>query len=93
MTRAREHLVISCAPSGRRSRGSFQAMLDSTLNDSISTAQSSTRVSLGKGVVEIEVVHRNLSAPTHAPAKAKRSKTKPNWKPYRRRLGAPDASL
>ena len=82
MTRAREHLVISCAPSGRRSRGSFQAMLDSTLDDSISTAQSSTRVSLGKGVVEIEVVHRNLSAPTHAPAKAKRSKTKPNWKPY-----------
>ncbi len=82
MTRAREHLVISCAPSGRRSRGSFQAMLDSTLDDSISTAQSSTRVSLGKGVVEIGVVHRNLSAPTHAPAKAKRSKTKPNWKPY-----------
>ncbi len=82
MTRAREHLVISCAPSGRRSRGSFQAMLDSTLNDSINAAQSSTRVALGRGIVEIDVVHRNLSAPSHAPAKANRSKTKPNWKPY-----------
>ena len=28
MTRAREHLIISCAPSSRRSGGSFLAMLD-----------------------------------------------------------------
>ncbi|MSP37914.1 MAG: hypothetical protein EXR70_05435 [Deltaproteobacteria bacterium] len=82
MTRAREHLVISCAPSNRRSGGSFQAMLDTTLSDSIAGADSSSRVTLGKGVVEIEVVHQNLSAPSHAPAKAKRSKKKPDWKPY-----------
>ena len=82
MTRAREHLVISCAPSGRRSSGSFQAMLDTTLGDSIAGAKSSTRVALGKGMVEIEVVNQSLSAPSHAPAKAKRSKKKPNWKPY-----------
>jgi len=82
MTRAREHLIISCAPSNRRSGGSFLAMLDSTLDDSIVGAESSSRVALGKGMVEIEVVHQNLSAPSHAPAKAKRSKKKPNWKPY-----------
>ena len=76
MTRAREHLVISCAPSGRRSRGSFQAMLDSTLNDSINAAQSSTRVALGRGIVEIDVVHRNLSAPSHAPAQSQSLKDK-----------------
>ena len=82
MTRAREHLVISCAPANRRSGGSFQAMLDTTLGDSIAGAESSTRVALGKGKVEIEVVNQSLSAPSHAPAKAKRSKKKPNWNPY-----------
>ncbi len=82
MTRAREHLIISCAPSNRRSGGSFQAMLDTTLSDSIANAESSTRVALGNGIIDIEVVRQTLSAPNHAPAKAKRSKKKPNWKPY-----------
>jgi ATP-dependent helicase/nuclease subunit A len=82
MTRAREHLVISCAPSNRRSGGSFQAMLDATINDSIAAAESSGRVGLGKGVIEIEIVNQSLSAPSHAPAKPKRSKKKPNWKSY-----------
>ncbi|MGZ8452211.1 MAG: UvrD-helicase domain-containing protein [Candidatus Binatia bacterium] len=82
MTRAREHLVISCAPANRRSGGSFQAMLDTTLGDSIAAAESSTRVALGKGMVDIEVVSQSLSAPSHAPAKIKHSKKKPNWKPY-----------
>ncbi|MGZ9143504.1 MAG: PD-(D/E)XK nuclease family protein, partial [Candidatus Binatia bacterium] len=82
MTRAREHLVISCAPANRRSGGSFQAMLDTTLGDSIAAAESSTRVALSKGMVDIEVVSQSLSAPSHAPAKIKRSKKKPNWKPY-----------
>ncbi|HWH78950.1 MAG TPA: 3'-5' exonuclease, partial [Candidatus Binatus sp.] len=80
MTRAREHLVISCAPSNRRSGGSFLSMLDETLNDSISGAEASSAVALGKGRVEIEVVNQGLSAPSHAPSKPKRSKKKPNWK-------------
>jgi len=82
MTRAREHLVISCAPANRRSGGSFQAMLDSTLGNSITGAEASIRVALGKGCVEIDVIHQSLSAPSHAPAKPKRSRKKPNWKPY-----------
>lgn len=82
MTRAREHLVVSCAPANRRSGGSFQAMLDTTLNDSIGGAESSTRIAIGKGKIEIDVVHQSLSAPSHAPAKIKRSKKKPNWKLY-----------
>ena len=82
MTRAKEHLIISCAPTNRRSGGSFQAMLDTTLNDMITGAESSTRVALGKGIVKIEVVNQSLSAPSHAPAKAKRSQKKPNWQPY-----------
>ena len=82
MTRAREHLIVSCAPANRRSGGSFQSMLDSSLNDGIAGADSSTRVALGKGMVDIEVVTQSLSAPSHAPAKAKHAKKKPNWKPY-----------
>jgi ATP-dependent helicase/nuclease subunit A len=82
MTRAREHLIISCAPANRRSSGSFQAMLDTTLGDSIAAAESSNRVGIGKGMVEIEIIHQGLTAPSQGPAKAKRSKKKPNWKSY-----------
>ncbi|MFN0016602.1 MAG: UvrD-helicase domain-containing protein, partial [Saprospiraceae bacterium] len=82
MTRAREHLIISCAPANRRSGGSFQAMLDTTLGDSIAGAEASSRVALGKGMIDIEVVKQTLSAPNPTPQKAQRSKKKPNWKPY-----------
>jgi ATP-dependent helicase/nuclease subunit A len=82
MTRAREHLIISCAPANRRSGGSFQAMLDTTLNDCIAGAESSTRVTLGQGTVAIDVVNQGLGAPSHAPARTKRLKKKPNWTPY-----------
>ena len=40
MTRAREHLIISCAPTGRRSNGSFLSMLDETFQESIAPPQS-----------------------------------------------------
>ena len=82
MTRAREHLVISCVPGNRRSRGSFLAMLDASLGDSISGAQASTRVEIGEGMVDIEIVNQRLSPPSHAPAKATRSKKNPSWKSY-----------
>ena len=45
-------------------------MLDTTLNDSIAGAESSTRVALGKGMVEIEVVNQSLSAPSRAPSQS-----------------------
>ncbi len=82
MTRAREHLILSCAPSNRRSSGSFQSMFDSTINGAIAAAQSSTHVALGGAMIEIEAVHQNLSAPSQSPAKKKRSRKKPDWKPY-----------
>jgi ATP-dependent helicase/nuclease subunit A len=82
MTRARENLIISCAPSGRRSSGSFLAMLDDTLNDSIADADASKSICLGSGTVEIEVVSENLTAPSRAKAKSKRVKKKPNWQSF-----------
>lgn len=64
MTRAREHLIISCAPGSRRSSGSFLSMLDSTLDQRITAAQKSETISVGKGTIAIEVVSANLTAPS-----------------------------
>jgi ATP-dependent helicase/nuclease subunit A len=64
MTRAREHLIISCAPGSRRSTGSFLSMLDSTLDQRIGAAQKSETIPVGKGTLAIEVVSANLTAPS-----------------------------
>ncbi len=82
MTRAREHLVVSCAPTNRRSGGSFLSMLDQPLNESISSAQQSTTVFAGKGGVEIRVVTENLVAPGNNKKKRKSAVKKTNWQPY-----------
>jgi len=82
MTRARENLIISCAPSNRRSSGSFLAMLDETLNDAIADANASKSVAVGKGKLEIEVVSETLSPPSRSKSKTKRAKKKPNWQPF-----------
>jgi ATP-dependent helicase/nuclease subunit A len=82
MTRAREHLIISCAPSSRRANGSFFSMLDGALDDRITGAQSSQSVSLGRGAVAIEVVSESLTAPSRATTKTAGAKKKPNWQPF-----------
>ncbi len=76
MTRARENLIISCAPSDRRSSGSFLSMLDDTVNNGIADAEASKSVSFGAGVVEIEVISERLIAPGRAKGKSKRVKKK-----------------
>jgi ATP-dependent helicase/nuclease subunit A len=78
MTRARENLIISCAPSSRRSGGSFL----STLNGSIGDAEASKTVNVGNGTVEIDVVSASLAAPSRTGAGFKRSKKTPNWKSF-----------
>ena len=82
MTRARENLIISCAPSSRRSSGSFLSMLDSTLNDSVAGAEGSKTVNVGNGAVEIEVVSESLTAPSRTKTSSKRSKKTSNWKSF-----------
>jgi ATP-dependent helicase/nuclease subunit A len=64
MTRAREHLIISCAAGSRRSTGSFLSMLDSTLEEGIGAAQKSETIAVGKGTIALEVVSANLTAPS-----------------------------
>jgi len=82
MTRAREHLILSCAPSNRHSSGSFLAMLDETLNGAIGTADAAKSVSVGHGKIEIEVVNETLSAPSRSKSKTKRARKTPNWQPF-----------
>ena len=82
MTRAREHLIISCAPSSRRANGSFLSMLDGALDDCIAGAHSSQSVSLGRGAVAIEVVSESLTAPSQASTKTAGAKKKTDWQPF-----------
>jgi ATP-dependent exoDNAse (exonuclease V) beta subunit len=82
MTRARENLIVSCAPTSRRSRGSFLAMLDDALDGSIAKAQNSASVPLGSGIVEINVVREDLAAPTRRSRAPDLAKTEPDWQPF-----------
>lgn len=82
MTRAREHLVISCVPTGRQSNGSFLCMLDESLRESIGSAVESGRVPIGNGSMAIEVSNESLIAPGRAKTKRRKTGKSPNWKPY-----------
>ena len=82
MTRAREHLIISCAPSGRRSGGSFLAMLDQPLNEQLGSAEESKNVGIGAGRLAIKVVTESLAAPGRAKTNRKAAPKKKNWQPY-----------
>ena len=82
MTRARENLIISCAPSSRRSAGSFLSMLDGTLCDVIADADASKTVAVGEGMVAIEVVSEGLTAPGRMKRGSKHTKKTPSWRSF-----------
>jgi ATP-dependent helicase/nuclease subunit A len=82
MTRAREHLVLSCAPSSDRSSRSFLSLLDEPLENRISSAGQSTVVETGPGKLNIEVVEASLTAPGLAKSKKTTTEKKSSWQPY-----------
>ncbi len=82
MTRAREHLIVSCAPSGRRAPGSFLSMLDGVLDQSIDRAAASETVALGAGALAIEVVSEKPAAPGRAANRAAGSGKAPDWQAF-----------
>jgi ATP-dependent helicase/nuclease subunit A len=79
MTRAREHLIVSCAPTDRRSSGSFLSMLDDSLGEDIESVESTKTVRVGNGTVEIQAISQGLAAPGRGPSKFKNGK-KPSWR-------------
>ncbi|HEY7321933.1 MAG TPA: UvrD-helicase domain-containing protein [Candidatus Binatia bacterium] len=83
MTRAREHLVISCAPTGRRSNGSFLAMLDETFQNRIAIAtESKTLTGDGSGEVALRLVPQTLAAPGRPKHKRQKVAENQNWQAY-----------
>ena len=82
MTRAREHLIVSCAPTDRSSTGSFLSMLDETLNEDINAVDASKTVRVGNGSIEIQAILQSLAAPGRARDKTTGGKTKSNWRPF-----------
>ena len=82
MTRAREHLILSCAPVGRRSNRSFISMLDKTFQEYTATATESQTVIVGSGSLEVRVVAEELVAPGRPKRTAKKATQKPHWQPY-----------
>ena len=83
MTRAREHLIISCAPTGRRPNGSFLAMLDEASQDNIATTAVSKTVTVGgSGKVALCLVPENLVAPGRAQGSRRKPAKKQNWQAY-----------
>jgi ATP-dependent helicase/nuclease subunit A len=82
MTRAREHLIVSCAPARRRLNGSFISMLDEPLQENIATATVSRNVIVGSGSIELRVVSESLGAPGRASRHHGKPITKTNWQPY-----------
>ena len=80
MTRARENLVISCAPANRQS-GGFLELLDGTVNGRIEAAQESGRISIGAGEIEIRVSRENLLPPGGS-TKSNNFKEKRDWHGY-----------
>jgi ATP-dependent helicase/nuclease subunit A len=92
MTRARENLIISCAPGGRRSAGSFLSMLDAALEESISRAEASKTVCAGAGKVAVAVVREKLIPPGRARGQTAHKRQTPAWRSWieiwaRRRAG------
>jgi ATP-dependent helicase/nuclease subunit A len=82
MTRAREHLIVSCAPTGHRSSGSFLSMLGGSVNSEIEEVDVSRRIPVGNGSIAIQVIQQSLAAPGQKRKKPKASKQKPDWRPY-----------
>jgi ATP-dependent helicase/nuclease subunit A len=70
MTRAREHLTISCAAIDKKVRGSYVAMLEDALGEKIVSGEEPRTLAIGDGALEVCTVTESLSAPVRPRAAA-----------------------
>lgn len=82
MTRAREHLMISCAPTDRTSRGSYLSMLEETLNEGIAAREEAHLITAGDGTIELRVVEESISPPGRARTTKREEPLHIDWKSY-----------
>ncbi|OGQ50577.1 MAG: hypothetical protein A3I10_07705 [Deltaproteobacteria bacterium RIFCSPLOWO2_02_FULL_57_26] len=81
MTRAREHLTISCAKTERGAPTSFLAMLEECLGD-LSACDSPGSLQAGDGTVEFLAVTENLAVPSRRRERKKEKKEPKDWTAY-----------
>ena len=81
MTRAREHLMISCAATGRRGSGSFLSMLEDSLGN-LSPLKESTLLPAGSGTIEFHTVREKLAPPGPTQTQPSDDSAKMDWRPY-----------
>jgi len=84
MTRAREHLMISCAPAERSRAGSYLSLLEETLNEEIAARNESHLITAGDGTIELQVVRESLSPPGRARTTAREEPLQMDWQSYAR---------
>jgi ATP-dependent helicase/nuclease subunit A len=84
MTRAREHLMISCAPTEKKLRGSYLSMLEDALGVDIAAREERAVLAAGDGAIEMEVVDESLSPPVRARASEKEEPAPVDWDSYAR---------
>ncbi|MFQ5779392.1 MAG: UvrD-helicase domain-containing protein [Nitrospiria bacterium] len=81
MTRAREHLMISCAPTGRGESGSFLSMLGQATGD-ITVLQDSREIPAGEGLIEATIVTEELEQEDAIRSSETITRFRMNWKEY-----------
>jgi ATP-dependent helicase/nuclease subunit A len=82
MTRPREHLVVSCAPTTRRSSGCFSSMLGEALGTEIDAISKPQVLAIGAGKLEVQVVTERLAAPGRSESAPRQAGKKRNWASY-----------
>ncbi|MFQ5849035.1 MAG: UvrD-helicase domain-containing protein [Candidatus Binatia bacterium] len=80
-TRAREHLAVSCASTGKRSSGSFLSMLEQAVGD-LTSSKESKIVPIGNGKIELNVATEPLGPPRQTLADRREDQPKFDRKAY-----------
>jgi ATP-dependent helicase/nuclease subunit A len=70
MTRAREHLTISCAAIDKKVRGSYLAMLEEAIGQATTAGGEPRAIAVGDGAIEVSTVQETLSPPLRTRAAA-----------------------
>ena len=77
MTRAREHLMISCPPL-KVDKGSFVEMLQRSVDDLPASAPHGL-VAVGKGTIEVHTLHERREAPKRPPKSQREVSARADW--------------
>jgi ATP-dependent helicase/nuclease subunit A len=82
MTRAREHLMISCAPrTTKKNDGSFYSLLEQSLGN-LSLESKPALIAAGKGNIQYQTISERLAAPQRIAEETKAEAAQNDWRLY-----------